>query len=103
MYDSDTEAISSNRAQETFNAYPDLNFTYAREENPNWAPTPVKVVGPEPEPRELYFHKQQKEEPPDMQETMKKEPFSATSTPRKKPFSVKGEELYSTISPRVQS
>ena len=38
-----------------------------------------------------------------MQETMKKEPFSATSTPRKKPFSVKGEELYSTISPCLQS
>ena len=31
-YDSDIEAISSNRAQETFNAYSDLNFTYAREE-----------------------------------------------------------------------
>ena len=50
--------------------YPDLNFTYAREVNPNWAPTPVKVVGLEPEPRELYFHEQQKEEPPDMEETI---------------------------------
>ena len=97
------EAISSNRAQEILNEYPDLNFTYAREVNPNWAPTPVKVVGLEPKPRELYFHEQRKEEPPDMEETIKKEPFSATSTPRKKPFSVKGEELYPTIPQHVQS
>ena len=82
-------------------AYPDLNLTYAKDVNPNWAPTPVKVVGPEPEPCELYFHEQQKEEPQGMDDTIKKEPFSATSTPRKKPFSVKGEELYPTIPPCV--
>ena len=62
-YDNDIEVIPSNRVQEILSAYPDLNLTYATEVNPNWAPTPVKVVGPEPEPRELYFHEQQKEEP----------------------------------------
>ena len=38
-----------------------------------------------------------------MDDTIKKELFSATSTPKKKPFSVKGEELYPTLPPRVQS
>ena len=98
-YDSDIEVIPSNRVQEILSAYPDLNLTYAKEVNPNWAPTPVKVVGPEPEPRELYFHEQQKEEPQGMDDTIMKEPFLATSTPRKKPFGVKGEELYLTIPP----
>ena len=30
----------------------------ATETHPDWAPTPVKVVGPEPELHELYFHEQ---------------------------------------------
>ena len=79
-YDNDIDVIPSNRVQKILSAYPDLNLTHATEVNPNWAPTPVKVVGPESEPSELYFHEQQKEEPHGTDDTIKKEPFSATVT-----------------------
>ena len=55
-YESDIEAVPNLRAQEVFTTYSDLNLTHATENHPNWAPTPVKVVEPEPEPRKLLFH-----------------------------------------------
>ena len=102
-YDSDTEAIPSNRAQEILSAYPDLNLMHATEVNYNWAPTPVKVVGPELELHELYFHEEPKEEPQDINNTNKKEPFSPTSTLKKKPFVTMGEEIYPLHPPTFQS
>ena len=84
-------------------AYPDLNPTYATEVNPNWAPTPVKEVGPEPEPCELYFHKQQKEEPQGMDDTIKKEPFQQPRLPKRNHLLRWGEELYPTLPPHFQS
>ena len=102
-YDSDIEAEPNSRAQEIFTAYPDLNLTHATEVYHNWVPTPVKVVGPEPEPCELFFHEQAQEELPDINYTVKKEPLSLTSTPRKKPQFAMGEEIYPTQPPKVQS
>ena len=102
-YDSDSEAVPNVRAQEVFTAYPDLNLTHATEVHPNWAPMPVKVVGPEPELHELFFHEQAQSELPDQSYVVKKEPPSLTSTPSKKTHFAMGEEIYPIQTPKVQS
>ena len=56
--DMDIGPVPEGKAQEDYTAYHELDFKRATETKPDWAPTPVKVVGPEPEPHELYFHEQ---------------------------------------------
>ena len=102
-YDSDIEALPNIRAQEVLTAYTDLNFTHAKEVCPNWALTPVKVVGPEPEACELFFHEQHQSETLISDRVVKKEPLSLTSTPSKKTHFEIGEELYPIQTPKVQS
>ena len=101
-YKSDIEAVPNLRAQEVLTAYSDLNLTHAIEHHPNWAPTPVKVVGPEPEPRELLFHEQAQADPNDLHYSVKKEPPSLTSTPRKKTHFALEEETCPLQTPKVQ-
>ena len=48
-YESDIKAVPNLRAQEVITICPNLDLTHATENHLNWAPTPVKVVGPEPE------------------------------------------------------
>ena len=102
-YDSDIEALPNVGAQEVLTTYTDLNFTHAKEVYPNWAPTPVKVVGPEPEAHELFFHEQDQLEASISDHVVKKEPPSLTSTPHKKTHFQKGEEIYPIQTPKVQS
>ena len=83
-YESDIEAVPNLRAQEVLTTYSDLNLTHANEHHPNWAPTPMKVVGPEPELCELLFHEQAQADLNDLHYLVKREPSSLTSTPRKK-------------------
>ena len=73
-YKSDIEALPNLRAQEVITAYPDLDLTHATENHPNWAPTPVKVVGPEPEPDELFLHEQAQADMNDPHYSVKKKP-----------------------------
>ena len=102
-YESDIEAVPNNRAQEIITAYSDLDFTHATEVQPNWAPTPVKVVGPELEPCELYFHEFSQLDTQHTDPKVKKEPHSVTSTPRKKVQLPVEEEIYPLHTPKVQS
>ena len=102
-YESDIEIVPNLKAQEVYTAYQDLNLTHATENQPNWAPTPVKVVGPEPEPRELLFHKQAQVDLNDPHASIKKEPPSLTSTPRKKAHFALGDEASPVQTPKVQS
>ena len=101
-YESDIEAVPNLRAQEVITAYPDLELTHAIENHHNWAPTPVKVVGPEPELRKLFLHEQSQADMNDPHYSVKKEPPSLTSTPRKKTHFALGDETYSLQSPKVQ-
>ena len=102
-YDNDIEELSNVRAQEVFIAYTNLNFTQAKEVYPNWALTPVKVVGPEPEARELFLHEQDQSEALISGSIIKKELPSLTSTPSKKTDFEMGEEIYPIQTPKVQS
>ena len=63
----------------------------------------MKVVGPEPEPRELLFHKQAQVDLNDPHTSIKKEPPSLTSTPRKKAHFALGDEASPVQTPKVQS
>ena len=60
-------------------------------------------MGPEPEPRELFFHEQDQLEILDSGYEVKKEPPSLTSTPSKKMHYETGEEIYPIQTPKVQS
>ena len=101
-YESDIEVVPNLKAQEVYTAYPDLNLTHATKNHPNWAPTPVKVVGPEPELRELLFHEQAQAGLNDPHYSIKKEPPSLTSTPRKKAHFALGDEACSVQTPKVK-
>ena len=102
-YKSVIEVVPNLRAQEVFTAYSDLNLTHATENHTNWAPTPVKVVGPEPEPCELLFHEQAQADLNDPHYSVKKEPPSFTSTPRKKAHFALGDETGPVQTLKVQS
>ena len=65
-------------------------------------PTPVKVLGPEPEPCELLFHEPAQVGLNDPHYSVKKEPPSLTSTPRKKAYFALGDEACSIQPPKVQ-
>ena len=78
-------------------------MTHATEVHPNWAPTPVKVVGPEREPHELFLHKQAQSELPAQSYVVKKEPPSLISTPSNKTHFTMAEEIYPIQTPKVQS
>ena len=101
-YESDIEAVPNLRAQEVITAYPDLDLTHATENHPNWALTPVKVVGPDPGPHELFLHEQAQADMNDLHSSVKKEPPSLTSIPRKKTHFTLGDETYSLQLPKVQ-
>ena len=102
-YESDIEAVPNLRGQEVFTAYSDLNLTHATENHTNWAPTSVKVVGPEPEPCELLFHEQAQVDLNDPHNSVKKKPPSFTSTPRKKAHFALGDETGPVQILKVQS
>ena len=102
-YHSCIEAIPNSRAQEVDTAYPNLDLTHAKEVHHNWVPMPVKVVGPKPEPCELFCYEQAHSELPNMHFVVKVEPSSLTSTPRKKAHFVRGEEICPMLTPKVQS
>ena len=95
--------VPNHRAQEVFTAYSDLNLTHATENHTNWAPTPVKVVGPEPELHKLLFHEQAQVDLNDQHYSIKKEPPSFTSTPRKKAHFALGDETGPVQTRKVQS
>ena len=75
----------------------------ATETQPNWAPTLVKVVGPEPEPRELYFHEQAMPVSNQTDKWVKNEPQSITSTPKKKIQIQPEEDIYPLHTPKSES
>ena len=102
-YENDIKPVPRRRTQEVVTAYHDLNLTQAIESQPDWAPTPVKVVGPEPELHELYFHEDVIGGPQVVGPMLKHEPPSVTSTPRKKVKLLPEEDLYPLHSPKSQS
>ena len=77
-------------------------MTHATKNHPNWALTPVKVVGPEPEPHELLFNEQAQADLNDPHYSVKKEPPSLTSTPRKKAHFALGDETCPVQTLKVQ-
>ena len=64
---------------------------------------PVKVVGPEPEPCELYFHEQALEISDRNRCLVKNEPPSITSTPKKKVTTQSEENIYPLHTPKSES
>ena len=92
--DMDIGPVPEGKAQEVYTAYHELDFKRATETKPDWAPTPVKVVGPEPEPHELYFHEQALKVSSQKDPQVKHEPPSVTSTPKKKVHIQPEEDIY---------
>ena len=90
----DIGPVPNQQAQEVYTAYHELDFHRATETHPDWAATPVKVVGPEPEPHELYFHEQALEISDRNRCPVKSEPPSITSTPKKKVTTQSEEDIY---------
>ena len=99
----DIGLVPNSQAQQVYTAYHELDFYRATETHPDWAPTPVKVLGPEPEPRELFFHEQVLEISNRNRCLVKSEPPSITSTPKKKVISQSEEDIYPLHTPKSES
>ena len=99
----DIGPVLDGQAQEVYTVQHELDFRRATETQPNWAPTPVKVVGPEPEPRELYFHDQASLVSNQKNKRVKTEPPSITSTLKKKVQMPIEEDIYPLHTPKSES
>ena len=99
----DMRLVPVRQAQDVYTAYHELDFTKATETQPNWASTPVKEVGPEPEPCELYFHEQVLPAYNQNDKWVKDEPPSITSTPKKKVQIQPEEDIYPLHTPKSES